>query len=310
MTPKSYLRKLEARNYSSFKTYGRAVGLLFTSDHQYRLRIITSQRTECTELVADSFDAFERRLAWVVQAAKKQSAPSFRVMLIAERHFGRMRSESRYQVYETIRSGRASWAADFPRHDGRGDVEQLHPDVVPEKVKVRQLRVALPTHAVHVVFAAEPHKLNELGAVPPDGPHALGLQVHKALQFLELVRCVGIPPAQEVQIRDPDRALALQPVHHPLKVALRGAVLEARNEMHRLNGVHGVDGRARLELVLVGDCLLANGTEAPGSACIRPPCHVAKDNLRWGLPRQQVQVLSCCLFQSTSKYIIFFKLIF
>ena len=106
----------EARNYSSFKTYGRAVGLLFTSDHQYRLRIITSQRTKCTELVADSFDAFERRLAWVVPAPKKQSASSFRVMLIAERYFGRMRSESHYQVYETvvIRSRRASWAADFP----------------------------------------------------------------------------------------------------------------------------------------------------------------------------------------------------
>ena len=92
----------EARNYSSFKTYGRAVRLLFTSDHQYRLRVITSQRTECTELVADSFDAFERRLAWAVQAAKKQNASSFRVMLIAERYFGRMRSECRYQVYETI----------------------------------------------------------------------------------------------------------------------------------------------------------------------------------------------------------------
>ena len=51
--------------------------------------------------------------------------------------------------------------------------------------------MALPTHAVHVVFAAEPHKRNELGAVPPDGQHALGLQVHKALRFLELVLCVG-----------------------------------------------------------------------------------------------------------------------
>ena len=125
---------------------------------------------------------------------------------------------------------------------------------------MRQLRVALPTHAVHMVFAAEPHKLNERGAVAPDGPYALGLQVHKALQFLELVR---MPPAQEVQIRDPDRALALQPVHHPLKVALQVAVLEARNEMHRLNGVHGVDGRARLELVLVGDLLFAERPDSP-----------------------------------------------
>ena len=35
-----------------------------------------------------------------------------------------------------------------------------------------------------------------------------------------------------------------------------------------------------LHIALVCDCLLANDTETLGLACIRPPLHVAKDNLR------------------------------
>ena len=37
---------------------------------------------------------------------------------------------------------------------------------------------------------------------------------------------------------------------------------------------------ANLRIALVGDCLLANDTETLGLACIRPPWHVAKDDLR------------------------------